>query len=445
MHESTRRGLCRLAFALFAALPLFVTLCFCVAEAVPAYQRARVAYWEREATEQFGLETRIDSVDLRSPERMLLYGVKLLDPETKEPVAWLPFIEVVQKSTGIALHATQVDIEAERWQHAWTILHSQFVCRPSDRNQVGLIVLDKVDIRREKATEEHLVRVRTEFQWTPQSSAAISSIRFTPATGESDAKFKLVRTHTAGSQCTDIELAVGSAPLPCRLLSLMRPELATTMGDAKFYGTVNLHLADDDWKASVNGYLSELDAGRLTQPPQLSGEGRVCIDELELTGRGLQRFRGQMYLGPGRISHSLLVSIGEGLQVPIASDLQASNVSLHLFEDMAFDFDLNAAGLRLHGLLTKPKQGHIPFNPGTLMADAERPLAARTGDQRIPLGNVLVAISRGSLGQGYYAAKAAEIVESPMMRYMLHILPSEAEADAARTLRSAGIVSDPRY
>jgi hypothetical protein len=437
LHEATRRALCRLAFVLLALLPVLCAFTLSALEFVPAYQRARAVAWQRELSRQLGVGIEIASVELRSPERLLLHGVKVLDPETRAVIARVPQVDWVQGASGVAVRLHRPEVQAGQLSRGWWTFHEQFLCRPAVRNQVAVVILEQVTVRGAVQEDLQLSQVRIEGKWTPEQATLTASLQWAGQAEEAPAQLRLARWHASGRQATQLELASGSAPIPCRLASQFCPEVSELGPAAGFLGDLTLRLEPQRWQVRTKGHFTALDCGQFTDPAQLAGSGQLWLADLVADEGGLRSVHGQLFINEGRISHKLLLAASAYMHVQLAQEVLAARVNSHAFEQLALDFDLDARGLQISGLLQHSADGKVVYHPGTIVADRVGTLAAKSPTARVPLGQAIVALSDATLAQPLGQTLAADIIQSPMGRRLVRILPAADIDQAVSALRTA--------
>lgn len=435
IHEATRRWLCRLGFVVLALLPVLSALALCIVEYVPAYQQARIATWEREVSRCLGVQVIIGRVDIRAPDVTILHNVELRDPESKAPIAEVPLVNVVQSSAGYALRLSRPTLVSGQISNGLQTFHRHFLSRPAVQNQVAVLHLENAVLRSEGQADLSVAKLRIEIQRTPAETRLHSEILFHGDEKEVAAQFQLVRQHTTSQQATDIEFRSGSTLFPGRLLSLLDKNW-NHLSSAYFDGELAVRLPTTGWQARYSGVVTGIDASRFMSPPQIIGQGDLLVRELLINSQGVERASGRLGIRGGRISQKLLLAAGL-LGVQTTAEVRSANVSSHLFEQMGLDFEMDGTGLRLSGILSHSANGLSALPAGTVLSHEFGPIATCSGAQSQSLGLLVIALSGATLDKPLQQADAVEIIDSPMGRHLVKILPHTAVDQAVGNLRSA--------
>src|SRR4051812_10560515 len=93
LHETTRRGLCRLGFILLAVVPTSAIL---VAANWLGSDARRVEH-ETELSQRLGLSVKLGRVVLPRPNVVRYKGISLADPETNRPLAKAKALELTSE------------------------------------------------------------------------------------------------------------------------------------------------------------------------------------------------------------------------------------------------------------------------------------------------------------------------------------------------------------
>src|SRR5579863_748779 len=92
LHERTKISLCRAAFVALCLAPTCLVALWCLGVRTPAYRR----WHEREIGQRLGWQARIGAVHSPRPGTTLYEQVELIDAESHQRLARLPFVEVHQ-------------------------------------------------------------------------------------------------------------------------------------------------------------------------------------------------------------------------------------------------------------------------------------------------------------------------------------------------------------
>lgn len=351
MHESTRRALCRLAFALLGVLPLVATFGLCIAERMPAYRRARASAIQRDLSVAIGCRVEVASVELRSPGNYLLHGVKLRDPETDVLLVEARTIGVTENGSGRIFQLFEPKMVGEQLARIYELFHDGVVCRPNREKQAAEFVLDGLTVRSAQG-DTRFKQVRANFCRLPDQTLAsiVFALEGSGLSVGQRGSILISRKHSESDPSTTIKLATGSQSLPCRWINLFAPELAALGNEAIVLGQFEWILDSQNWTLNGAGQFRNLDPAGWAASPLLSGKMSLVLDELSLTGRGLDHVAAQVHIEHGRI-HDDLIRYAPCLGLTLAPVIAKSVQTAHPFEQILFRFRLDADGLLIRTVL----------------------------------------------------------------------------------------------
>lgn len=351
LHESTRRGLCRLAFVLLGLAPLLLCLALCVAEFLPSYHRSRASQWESWLSSQLGVTVEIASVENLSPQRYALHGVRFTHPETKGTIGRATKVDVFSAQEQLHVHLQGTEIESRDLAAAWKMTHDWFLCRPALHIKPIVLKMDSLTVHG-LAQETRLHHIALHLQ--PQSEALQLDIRFhstaSIATEQTQSKLAIRRNHQASRLGTTIELNAMS-PLPCPLLSGLVPALDRLGSNATFVGSVQLELLASTWSAAVSkAEFQQVDFAQLTRDTStaMTGIGTIQVERAQLVQDRMRSMLVTANVGPGRINNTFLQAIERHLEFD-AREATSGSVALQTFDQAALSLYLDHEGLVIVG------------------------------------------------------------------------------------------------
>jgi len=394
LHESTRRSLCRLAFAVLGIAPLLICLGLSANTLIPGYSQRQAVSWEHSLSQLSGLTIRIGSAQAMAPYHYQLEDIRLFHPETQRPMGSLKAMTVRRDMDRWAVQATRAEMNMEHFTECCRSIHHWYVCRPMSNRNRTTIALDELTITNvDQSTQlsNLLAEVIPEpDKWGLKASFSTGSdldSRANPAVNE----FILVRHHEPDKSVTELQLRAHSN-LPLWLLAagvwrttaaqhdaLLQPLLA----HSSFSGVV-------DFRFHAHGtsvYLTEaairqLDFGQLTLQPQalVSGSGSLLLSRAILESGGLQWAEGSIELGPGRMDHGFFQSLSQHLRWDVPRQNTTETIA---FDRLAARFRIQPESFQCIGGLPD----------GTLIADAHGALARRLDPGAMPVSNLVHALA----------------------------------------------------
>lgn len=360
LHESTSRGLCQLAFLLFAVAPLFLCLALCLAQYLPFYQSYLKSRWESHLGDLTGLMVHVSAVETHSPSRTILHGVVVKNPETGKSIVRTEIAQVDQYRGQCLVKLQRADIETRRVANAWEYVNKAFLQRMLQQSHAGRIFIDQVSFNcghikhaaREldlrvipKASENATMLSMTLIPEVPAGLAGFA-VQQEPSSVQDSDRISVIlkRIHDPESPTTDTRIASGAYKLPGSLLREFVPAVQRLGPEAAFAGTVNFHQKDSGWRLEVkrrvtaDGTLLEsascegVDFAALSwqAPQELTGTGKIGIYEAVLSSDGLETVEGFGIVNEGRIATDVLLGAKSFLNtqlVPAVATNQLPDIS----------------------------------------------------------------------------------------------------------------------
>lgn len=390
LHESTVRGLCRVAFVVCAFLPVCLTILLVIGQRTPVYHQWLIGNWERQLSEQLGVTVDIVAVETMTPTRARLHGVKLSHPESRVPVGRIRTIDIRWNHQTVDAELFQLEIDGRQLRSTSRLLHDGVVCHPSFgrstrviakefsmRNSVGTFNATNltVDVRSlmETATQQEQTDILASCDW-PASEKKSDATRI---------ELRLKRFHDLANMKTLLELDTKGNSLPCNLLADALPSIRNLGSDAQFMGRLELIAREQDWQAEFkNAFLTQIDFGQLSahSTVRLSGQGLLWMEQAAVNSIGLQKCSAVLRIGEGRIDQSLLSATQRWLGVSLPREIEQAHVQMHSFNQLEIGFAVGLNELKFIGRVD---------NSGTIVADSVGSIAVRSNGAPIPLQNVV--------------------------------------------------------
>lgn len=464
-HESTSRGLCRLAWLGLGVLPLLATLAFCAVQFMPSYQTSQAARWEQRLELLLGSTVQVASVQSLTPTKARLLQVRVLHPETGLAIAQLNQVDFEQRGGQWLIQIDRAEVEGRRLAQAAKLIHDSLLCKPQ-RKHAELFRAISLSARElvvnaaqpTPAIAEVLARVY------PTKKSTILSLDFDVVASASDTlaagladdqrtQLVLERMHEEGGLETRAQLRTGSRALPCSLVAMFWPEVELLGSQAEFQGVIDLALAEDKWRVMVglgatpqltaqsggshenaasraktttsSLLINNVDFGRLcwASETELTGRGMLWLSKLNATNERLGAVAGQVRLGPGRASRELFDAAATHLGVVLAPALETSAARQVSFDEVNCSFYIEPSAFYLGGGLAG----------GGIAADAHGNLAARQAwGEPIALGQFRATAER-LLPRGLISRQPVAGIASRAMMW----LPVEKAADVQGVYRTA--------
>lgn len=365
LHETTKIHLCRIAFVATCLAPSCAVLTWGALVRLPSYTRAH----ERAIAEGLGLHAQLAKASSPRPGMMLYEALELSDPDTLQPLARFPFVEVL--TSGDVLHVTlpfpamingtRLDAFWNAARHSvrpsrgWRELHftsGNLTIHLPTGDQSFTALAGQIDNSEERA------RVRLSLRRAVAGSQPAEAAELT-----------LERQLQTQPQATLVQFNTGGTPLPCALVASIWPDVETLGQASEFQGRVVSYEQAGRTKTELSGRLSGADLDRLVSgqfPHKLSGRANAELELLTIEDGRLESAAGKITAGPGTISRSLLRSAQSNLSLQGSKEFHAPGERVVAFGEMNFAFKINREGLSL--------RGESPTVKGALLVDDRRRL-----------------------------------------------------------------------
>lgn len=397
------------------------TFVACVAEYVPAYQRARAAWYEGQLSALLGCDVQVAAVELRAPNRRLVHGLKFLHPETGETIARLQTLDIYESTAGYALRLIKPELVSDQMAGVYRLLHEQVLCRPSQRPQASVAWIDGLSIVGGRGGRVSFRNVHLELKRVPNETQATLTFAVDGVAGQA-ATLAFARVHNTAVPTSRLKLATGGQRIPAHWIAQFAPHFSLPGEAAVITGQFALTYTLDHWSIEGNGQLIDTDTSLWMKPALLHGLAHVEVGSLALNDRGLDCVHGRLMIRDGRIHDDLIRAVKYvGIQ-PVAN-IAGSVSSPHPFDQLALEFALDSRGLQIGAGLAG----------NAVAADGLGPLAKQTyfGPGPVPLHNLVVA-----LAQATHPEPTANLLDSQTVRRLVQWLPSPVAAITASAAQS---------
>lgn len=391
MHESTQKALCRLAFVCLCACPTAIVMAAILASWTPWYHDYRRQTMEATLSEQFGMRISFDAFDRPAPGVMRFSGVTILEPETDAEVGRVRMISFGELGEKRVLRLHQPEIQSAQLQHAWSIIHDRFLCRPGATDKPVIVKADDLTLHSKSGgvtLRDATARI------LPRSKAVEATIEFIPAGRDADVKAQIAvrRDRNGRLPKTDWQLSSGGIPLPCSAMADYQPMMRRLGPDAEFNGSLRWTLESNHWTIDLGGAkFSKIELGRVFEdlPHKLTGRASVeFYDCVVQPGKAIE-VSGRLVAHDGYAGESLLQSVDQQLGIEQVASHESAERNV-LYDLMAISFKIFGPRLELSGVCHQ-ERGYESLEPGVILASGGFPQLVRPSED--PLQATALAAS----------------------------------------------------
>lgn len=402
LHQSTRRRVCQASFVLFCLLP--TAAIFGWSASLKSSQHLRGC--ESLLTEQLGFKAKLAAVSYPQPGVALLYGLELNDPETDQPVFSCRLLEATVIEGRLVLDFKEPLVEADRLYQLWDLLgrrlRGELTTRePIELSSCNLTIrhgrgeqtyeIDGARIEREEAGEAAELRFKLPGVEMPEAASV-----------------RIVRNRRRQPPSTRFSLNTGGAALPCSLFAALCDVEGAFGAAATFSGSLWADDADQGWEAEIAGRFENVDLGQLVSsrfPHILEGEATLELTDAKIRESQLVEAHGRLTAGPGEISVSLVQAAVAELACSNERDVRTWDPGAHgPYERLAFNFGLDAEGLRLAGVCEDQPPGTV------LSGGAYSSLSLCSADRPLPVVALLRLLAPASEQQAPATSVTRELI-----------------------------------
>jgi len=365
LHETTKIRLCRIAFFATCLAPTCAVLCWAVLVRLPNYTRAH----ERAIAESLGLHAQLAKASSPRPGLMLYEALELSDPDTRQPLARFPFVEV--HTSGGVVHVAlpfPAIINGSRLDAFWNA--ARHGVRPSRGWRELQLSAGNLTIHLPGGDQSF-----TELAGRIDNTEELARVQLSLRRSVSDtqpaepAELVLERQLKSQPQATIVRLNTGGTPLPCALVASIWPDVEALGPASEFQGRIAAVEQGGRTKMELTGRLTRADLDRLVSdryPHKLTGLATAAFELLTIEDGRLETAIGKITAGPGTISRSLVRSAQANLSLHGSNEFHAPGEGPVAYREMNFAFKINREGLAL--------RGETPSVKGALLVDERRRL-----------------------------------------------------------------------
>jgi hypothetical protein len=400
LHYKTRRFFCRVGFVLFCLTPTAGVLVWAGWLSTSAHVEA----CRRQIEEQFQLAAKLATVSHPRPDVDLYEGLELLDPQTRQRLIYVPRLEAATGNGQLLLIATGPEIEARGLARLQTLV------APPRRRKSSVSLVAGSLILREADGQGQFKDVGLRMAQTADGDECELHFRLAAFDAPQPIQVRLVREPDS-SAISLVELDTGGAELPCTLAVPLVPWLAHLGQRATFRGTLAMMHDSQGWRGNVQGRLTEIDLARAIAanfPHRIDGLADLQLERARISQSRLAEVVGSVSAGPGLIGPSLRMAAVEALEL-VANPAVPPEGILD-YEQLAFDFTLDARGVSLIG-----RCRHAA--PGALVINRRQTLFAQPREQLQPVSALIRTLAPS--GPGWVPATRESA-------WLLEILPVES-------------------
>lgn len=392
LHQSTRRRVCQASFVLFCLLP--TATIFGWSASLKSSQHLRGC--ESLLTEQLGLHAKLAAVSYPQPGVTLLYGLELNDPETDQPIFSCRLLEATTIEGRLVLDVKEPLVEADRLYQLWDLLGRRLRGELTTREPIELSPCNSFcnltirHSRGEQTYEIYGARIERE----ESGEAAEVRFRLPGVEMPEPASVRIVRNRRRQPPSTRFALSTGGAALPCSLFAALCDVEGAFGAAATFSGSLWADDTDQGWEAEVAGRFEKIDLGQLVSsrfPHILEGEATLELTDVKIRESQLVEAHGNLTAGPGEVSVSLVQAAVAELACSNERDVRSLDARDHgPYERLAFNFGLDAEGLRVAGICEDQPPGTVLFG------GAYSSLSLRSADRAMPVVALLRLLAPAS-------------------------------------------------
>lgn len=381
---------------------------------------------EARLSEQLGLKARLAGVTYPQPNVTLLEGLELRDPETDQPIFSCRLLEATEIEGRWVLAASEPVVEANRLYQLWDLLGRRLRGELAAREPIGLL---ECNLTVRGGGEQTYEKAHGRIEPEETGEAAELKFRLPGVEMSEPASVRIVRNRQRTPPSTRVALSTGGAALPCSLFAPLCDVEGAFGAAATFSGSLWADEKAQGWQAELAGRFERIDLGALVSGRFnhiLEGQATLELTDLRIRQSQLVEAHGRLAAGPGRIGVSLVqAAVG---QLKCRTELDVESLVARdngPYERLAFNFGIDAAGLRLTGNC----EGHPPGV--VLSGGAYSTLLVRSSDQ---------ALSVVALVRMLAPASEEQAPATAATRTLLPWLPMPPIAAPRKTAGSAPLV-----
>ncbi len=354
MHERTQRAVARLLFVFCCAVPTALTLGCVLVTWTPWYHRRALAAIERDLGREAGLIFEIEDFRQTAPRSVQLFGVRVLEPESRREVARVREVQWARRNTEAVILLHQPELQSGQLSGVWKLFHDRFLCQPQHTSVPTIISATDLTIHSLLGS----MTLRDFDAWVEaEPNSARASIQCIPAISNNDIPITISVLRERGEEVPSTEWMVDTqgTALPCSAFAEYLPQLETLGSNARFQGTCRWKRQGRNWSVDLAGSRFEsISLDRLFEQHthRLTGSATVQLERCRIEPH-LRRsdIAGSLRAYDGQIGHSLLASAHRnlGFEVRLPESLSAPHQNVP-YDHLAIGFNINNTQLRLNGV-----------------------------------------------------------------------------------------------
>ena len=373
MQESAQRSLCRLGFVVFAGLPTFLTIAWCLWSLTPISQRMARSAWENQIASILGVSVQIEQVQVIAPNRYRLRGIHLTHPETSQLIVALDQMDLLESKNGgreewlMVLKKGRLAVEPMRFLVSQ--IHERWLCQPQQNyprvhciaDDISIyesngLVLESLHWESQFAGQRELSTLDCSATWKLPSDKSNDTISPSTAFEEPATRQPLTivafRQHTLEEPLTTWRLRTSQYAVPQAIIaSLCRQRIL--IGDrATVQGVFESKQTRFDWDLlmeSVQVKNVTWDQMTSSLPFRLLGTGAVSIANAYLLNGQIQSVDAILSARSGSISRTWLDSSQQDLATRIQPDILKGAITMVPFEAISTRLEMDSSGLTISG------------------------------------------------------------------------------------------------
>ncbi len=427
LHENTKIRLCRVAFFVTCLAPSCAILAWGAFVRMPSYTRAH----EAAIAEALGLHAKLAKASSPRPGMMLYETLELSDPDSLQPLARLPFVEV--RVRGNALHVTlpfPAMINGTRLDAFWNAARREV--RPSHGWRELHFSSGNLTIHLPTGDQSFTTLTGRIDNAIDNAKIQLSLHRAVAGNLSSQAaELAIQRQWQTRPQATLVQFNTGATPLPCSLVASIWPDVETLGPASEFQGRIAAYEHAGRGKCELSGRLIGADLDRLVSgqfPHKLTGRAAAELEFVTIEDGRLEAAAGKITAGPGTISRSLVRSAQTHLNLHGSTEFHAPGDRLVAYRELNFAFRIDRQGLSL--------RGESPAVKGALLVDDRRHLLLGEPTGLVqPVVNLARTLVPDSLVQVPATRETAALIRALPVPSALPPVEGREPAAQARRLR----------
>lgn len=332
-----------------------------------------------------GLHVELDRYEQLRPRASRLTGLRLIEPESRQPIAHCDRVGMVRGNGRILVSAEGTEIQRDQLLGLWDLFHDR-VLRQTDDLPSAIHVLCRQLTLRGRDHVTVLKQVRGELEQIAAGPKA--TWRFRLADSTEPVEVAITRDHRHDRPTTRFVLDTGPTPLPCSLFHPFSTFFRSLGSDTTFQGHVWTQRTAEGWEGEVTGRLSGVELAELlgrTSRHRLTGPATVLVRQVHFRGGQIDFASGSVTAGPGQVSGSLVAAVVEVLGLSATSKPLAADDARLPYRSLEFGFAVESTGLTLYGLCRGEPEG-------TIMADSQGPVLGQPAQQPVPVVSLVRAL-----------------------------------------------------